>query len=94
MAVALAVCYVFYVMEWNILGAILNPTAYLIYAASAATFLTFITAKYAYFQSLFRMGFDGLKELILKELKKGMNTIMSKICAKNGIAVDKHSKAI
>lgn len=32
---------------WLILGAILNPTAFLPYATAAATFLTVITAKAA-----------------------------------------------
>ena len=34
-------------VQWTLLGAILNPTAYLIYATSAGTFVTFLSVKYA-----------------------------------------------
>jgi len=34
------------VLVWALLGAILNPTAYLAYAAAAGTFIVFVTVKF------------------------------------------------
>jgi len=38
--------YVSLVLIWTILGAILNPTAYLAYAAASGTFIIFVNTKY------------------------------------------------
>ena len=51
-AIGFLVAYIFLVLEWSILGAILNPVAYLAYASSAATFLTFLAIKYAQLKEL------------------------------------------
>ncbi len=37
--------YIGLVLVWAILGAILNPTAYLAYSAAAGTFLAFVAIK-------------------------------------------------
>ena len=42
---------------WLLLGAILNPTAFLPYATAAATFVTVMTAKFAEFTELANNGF-------------------------------------
>lgn len=43
--------YVSLVLIWSVLGAILNPTAYLYYATSALTFVIFVTAKIRQFRA-------------------------------------------
>lgn len=40
------VVYISLVSIWLMLGAIINPNAFLPYATSAATFLTIVTTKY------------------------------------------------
>jgi len=45
-AIYATVVYVALVAIWLMLGAIINPTAFLPYATSAATFLTIVTTKY------------------------------------------------
>ena len=61
--------YVTIVMVWYLLGAIINPSAYLPYAAAACTFVTFCTAKFRQFKRLQTVGFEGIKRIMLKRLK-------------------------
>ena len=44
--------YIGLVLVWAILGAIINPQAFLPYASGAATFLTFCTTKYNQFKKM------------------------------------------
>ena len=44
-------------LVWLVLGAIVNPTAFLPIATSAAVFVTLITSKYAEFKSVLESGF-------------------------------------
>ena len=69
-ALAIYFGYIGLFLIWAILGAIINPTAFLPYASGAGTFLTFCTAKYNEFKKMFA---DGKK--ILLNLKLYYNKI-------------------
>ncbi len=43
---------------WALLGAILNPTAYMAYAAAAGTLIVFIQVKITQLQEVFSMGIE------------------------------------
>ena len=57
--------YIGLVLIWSVLGAILNPTAYLYYATSAFTFVTFVTVK----ELKEDRGVEYLMEIIDRKLK-------------------------
>ena len=57
------------VLVWSILGAILNPTAYLYYAAAAGTFITFVGVKYRQLLELQRKGFTTIMRIIEEKTK-------------------------
>lgn len=46
------------------LGAILNPTAYLYYAAAAGTFVTYVGVKYKQLKDLQRKGWGTIVKII------------------------------
>jgi len=48
--------YLSVVLIWSILGAILNPTAYLCYASASASFILFVNFKYTTFMTIFIIG--------------------------------------
>ena len=85
---AATVLYISLVLVWSILGAILNPNAYLAYAAGAGTFITYINVKYEQFKQLYLEGVDQLKKLLIEKLKPYMQDIMKKILTKAGFAAD------
>ena len=77
--------YIGLVLIWAILGAIINPTAFLPYASGAGTLLTFCTAKYHQFKKLSR---DGNK-LLLAIIEGLFGGIFSEIAKKLLIAINK-----
>ena len=91
---AAIIMYVSLVLVWSILGAILNPNAYLAYAAGAGTFITYINVKYEQFKQLYLEGVDQLKKLLIEKLKPYMQDIMKKILSKAGFAADLNAIAM
>lgn len=51
-------------LVWLLLGAIVNPTAFLPYATAAATFVTVVSAKAAQFQEIASEGFTTVIEYV------------------------------
>ena len=56
--------YIALVLVWAVLGAILNPTAYLYYATAAFTLVTFLGAKTKELRKLQEKGFDNLLKIL------------------------------
>lgn len=73
------VFYVSMVMMWLLLGAIINPNFFLVYASSVATLITFVTSKKKSFDEIYKGGLDMIKEILLEEYQKKVQDIMSTI---------------
>ena len=67
------------ILIWAVLGAILNPTAYLYYATSAFTFVAFVIAKYRELKAAQERGIDYLMEIINKKLREIMNMVIKRM---------------
>ncbi len=52
--------YISLCMAWLLLGAIINPSAFLPYATASATFIVAVTAKYAEALKIADEGFDSV----------------------------------
>ena len=52
---------------WLLLGAIINPNFFLVYATSVVTLITFVTSKKKSFDEIYKGGLDMIKEVLLKE---------------------------
>lgn len=76
---AFGVFYISMNLFWLILGAIINPNFFLVYATSVVTLVTFVTSKKKAFDDLYNGGIDMVKELLLKEYTKKVQGIMSVI---------------
>ncbi len=64
-------CYFSYigtVVVWLILGAIINPDNFLVYASASLTFVTFIVSKYTFFKEIFRDGTKAIERLVYQFL--------------------------
>ena len=59
-----ALVYFSLVAIWLILGAIINPEAFLPYATSAATFVTLVSKKYKEFLDLAENGIKKLEDYL------------------------------
>ena len=71
--------YISLAMVWMVLGAVINPTAFLPYAAGASTFVTVLTTKYTEFMDLAE---NGLKKVVeyIKSLTQGeLNSMLKKM---------------
>ena len=85
--------YVGLVLVWSILGAILNPTAYLYYASAATTLITFIGVKRA---QLLALRQKGWKQIMIRIERKAQETIekgLRALLKKTGVS-ESMSKAI
>ena len=71
--------YIALVLVWALLGAILNPNAYLAYAAGAGTLITFVTSKYSEFMKIYNMGVKGLHDKLMEKFKSYSIGIMRKV---------------
>lgn len=81
--------YIALAMVWMVLGAVINPTAFLPYAAGASTFVTVITTKYNEFMNLAE---NGMKKVI--EFIKGLtSTQLNEMLKKMGVSSDSTSGA-
>lgn len=79
--------YIALAMVWMILGAVINPTAFLPYAAGASTFVTVVTTKYNEFMNLAE---NGLKKVI-EYIKSLTQTELNDMLKKMGLSSDSGS---
>jgi hypothetical protein len=56
--------YLSIVLVWMILGAVINPSAFLPYATGASVLVTIVTTKYEKFKSLFQEGYKKIYDWI------------------------------
>ena len=88
LVVALLTGYICLVLVWALLGAILNPSAYLAYAAAAGTFITYVNVKIVQLKELHKLGLSAIQEILLAKLKGFTDNIMKKILTKTGLSAD------
>lgn len=65
--ISFAVFYICMNLMWLLLGAIINPNFFLVYATSVVTLVTFVTSKKKAFNEIYKGGLDMIKEILLKE---------------------------
>ena len=65
--------YVALVLVWAVLGAILNPTAYLYYATAALTLVTFVIYKFREYRKLQNRGIEYLMKVVAQRIKDIMD---------------------
>ena len=91
--ITLLLGYIGLVLVWSILGAILNPTAYLYYAAAAGTFITYVGVKYRQLQDMQRQGFSHIMRIIEAKAKAMIDQVLKKVISATGVS-DEMAKAI
>ena len=64
---------------WLILGAIVNPNAFLPYATAAATFVTAVTVKWSEFMSIAKNGLNTIMEFVSGKSETKINEMIKKI---------------
>ena len=77
--------FVFLICIWSILGAVMNPNAYLMYAATASTFMTFISVKIQQFNNLRAVGLAAIRRLVMEQLEGFMSGVMKKMAVGMGV---------
>ena len=77
--------YVALVLIWAVLGAILNPTAYLYYATAAFTLVTFVTVKIKEYKKLQSKGIEYLMEVMAGKIKGIMDNVLKKMLLKSDV---------
>eukprot|EP01022_Parablepharisma_sp_SALTPOND_P003657 TRINITY_DN114_c0_g2_i2.p1 TRINITY_DN114_c0_g2~~TRINITY_DN114_c0_g2_i2.p1 ORF type:complete len:1536 (+),score=156.85 TRINITY_DN114_c0_g2_i2:822-5429(+) len=83
---SLTTMYISLVLVWSVLGALLNPGAYMAYGAAAGTLVSFIVVKISEFRKLNHLGFQALQELLLGEFKNITSGIMKKMLSQTGLS--------
>jgi len=91
---SLMIMYISLVIVWSILGAILNPNAYLAYGMAAATLVSFIVAKVTEFKKLNFMGIQALQDMLFSKLQGFLTDIMKKILTQAGFSSGAVSDAL
>ena len=76
--------YIGVVIAWTLLGAIIDPNAFLPFATAAVTFVTFIFSKYHQLKSTCEEG----KEAVKKKLKNAIHDKINKVLGKIGQSID------
>lgn len=71
--------YLALVLVWSVLGAILNPTAYLYYATSAITLVTFVTVKIRELKAAQNRGIEYLMEITRRKVKEVMDVVLRRM---------------
>lgn len=66
-------------LVWLILGAIVNPTAFLPLATSAGVFVTLITSKYAEFKNVIEQGFSSIINYLKSKAEGQFAGVMKKM---------------
>ena len=67
--IAMSIGYVMLVAQWFVLGAVLNPTKMLPYAAAAGTLVGFVTTKAALLRSVRKDGMRSVVAVVQEEMK-------------------------
>lgn len=80
------VVYASLIAIWLMLGAIINPNAFLPYATSAATFLTLVTKKYQEFTELTQNGLKVLSDYLEKGALDQFQDLLKKMNIQDTIA--------
>jgi len=91
---SLVITYISLVIVWSILGAILNPNAYLAYGAAAATLMSFVAAKISEFKKLNDMGIQALQDMLFSKLQGFLEEIMKNLLLQAGFSTDTVSQVI
>jgi len=91
---SLVIAYFSLVIVWSILGAILNPNAYLAYGTAAATLLSFIAAKISEFKKLNDMGMQALQDMLFSKLQGFLEEIMKNLLLQAGFSIETVSQVI
>ena len=66
-------------LTWLLLGALINPTAFLPFASAAATFVTFVVAKYKSFKVLSSQGSKAVLQYVEKIFGDFINQVLDKM---------------
>ena len=53
------------VLLWLMIGAIINPNNFLIYASSVVTLVTFISSKYSEVKKIYKNSFTEIMNIVL-----------------------------
>ena len=67
--------YIGLVTIWLILGAIINPNNFLVYATTSLTFVTFVVTKYNQFKNLSKNGFKIVSDMVFSSLQVQLSSI-------------------
>ena len=86
--IAFVLGYIGLVLVWSILGAILNPTAYLYYAAAAGTFITYVGVKYKQLQDMQRKGFSHIMQIIEVKVQGMIDQLLKRVISATGMSDD------
>lgn len=73
--------YIGLVCIWLILGAIINPNTFLVYATSAITFITFTIAKYQEYKTFASDGYKKVQFLVQNVFANQLKKIVGVIAA-------------
>lgn len=79
MSLSFSLAYVGLLLTWLLLGAFINPNAFLPFASAAATFITFIVTKYNYFKNLINQGSQAIMAYVEQLFGNFINNVASKI---------------
>jgi len=77
--------YVGLVLVWLLLGAIINPNAFLPFTSAAVTFITFVRTKYTQFRDLSKNG----TKAVMEYLDKVFGGVISKVIGKISESLEK-----
>ena len=66
-------------LTWLLLGAFINPTSFLPFASAAATFVTFVVAKYKSFKTLSSQGSKAVLQYVEKIFGDFINQVLNKM---------------
>jgi hypothetical protein len=90
----LITAYISLLLEWALLGAILNPTAYLPYAAGAGTFVAFLQTKIVQFKRIQQGGVKAIKEIFIEKFSVVKDEVLRKLLLKAGLSENLTNKGI
>lgn len=79
MSLFFVLAYIGLLLTWLLLGAFINPNAFLPFASAAATFITFIVTKYNYFKNLINQGSQAIMAYVEQLFGNFINNVATKI---------------
>lgn len=78
-SLALYFGYIGLLLTWLLLGAFINPNAFLPFASAAATFITFVVAKYNSFKQLISQGTKAVMAYVEQIFGGYINDVLAKV---------------